>query len=148
MIHFAPKFIPGEVTHAKLSSEQLLHNCFFAFYGFEIRGLVFGHLLVRGKNIIRDNDLRGGGRGRRVRGRMPMRRRGRCPQVARWVRMDACKSCAEFGAVPRLRSGLVPSVCPLARPCLRMHSVLGVEKRASRLLRTQTSTVSSHLMSM
>ena len=47
-----------------------------------------------------------------------MRRRGRCPQVARWVRMDACKSCAEFGAVPRLRSGLVPSECPLARTLL------------------------------
>jgi len=47
-----------------------------------------------------------------------MRMRGRCPQVARWVRMDACKSRAEFGAVPRLRSGLVPSVCPLARTLL------------------------------
>ena len=45
---------------------------------------------------------------------MHRRRRDRCPQVARWVRMDVCKSCAEFGAVPRLRSGLVPSLCPLA----------------------------------
>ena len=49
---------------------------------------------------------------------MHRRRRDRCPQVARWVRMDVCKSCAEFGAVPRLRSGLVPSVCPLARTLL------------------------------
>ena len=49
---------------------------------------------------------------------MPRQRRGRCPQVARWVRRVACKSCAEFGAVPRLRSGLVPSECPLARTLL------------------------------
>ena len=59
---------------------------------------------------------------------MPMRRRGRCPQVARWVRIDACKLCAEFGAVPRLRSGLVPSVCPLARALLANASCLGGRK--------------------
>ena len=49
---------------------------------------------------------------------MPRQRRGRYPQVARWVRRVACKSCTEFGAVPRLRSGLVPSECPLARTLL------------------------------
>jgi hypothetical protein len=40
---------------------------------------------------------------------MHRRRRDRCPQVARWARIGSCRSCAEFGAVPRLRCRLVPS---------------------------------------
>ena len=58
-----------------------------------------------------------------------------CMQVVCWVWR---------GAALALRTSAL--VVPAG--CLQMHSVLGVEKRASRLLRTQTSTVSSHLMSM